>query len=283
MNIIQNSNGTFYGCSFGNNLVINNGRIVNGNPAKSKRFDEAKSEEAKNVEKITIISTFCDVDVSVSSSSSSKIEAHLHGEAILDGNVTLDFSLSNSELKIEVKSTANCFSGKLSLDISIPQKTFDVLCIKSTSADITLNKGVSVDCLKVNTTSGELETYADFNSCLISTISGYVFLSSNPSRNTNVNISTISGDIDFLVNTYQNINVNISTTSGYVHFLVTKPKKLNAKISTTSGIVSAAFSIRNVDVSTSTVTGKVDNWYNVTGHYSNVVDISTISGSITIH
>lgn len=239
MNIINNSN-VFNGCVFGKGLVINNGRIVNGGTTKSQKFDETKSEASKNVKKITIISTFCDVDVS-SVSSSSKIEAHLHGEAVLDGKLTFDVTMVNHELKIEVKSTGNCFGGNLSLDVSIPKKTFDVLCVKGTSADITLNEGISVDYLMVNTTSGDLETRSCFSSCLI---------------------STMSGDVDLLVDASQNIT---------------------AKISTMSGDVSAEFNnIRHIEASTSTMSGKVKNRNKATGRYNAVLDVSTMSGDISI-
>ena len=221
----------------GNNVVI---RVINGGGiGNTQKFDERKSEECINVEKIAIDSTFCDVNVSVSNSS--KAEAHFYGEAYIDGDVSLDVQVVNRELKITLKSTGNCFNGNLKLDVSVPQKTFKVISAKSLSADVILNEGVLTDYLKVKTQSGDLETNATFN---------------------NVSVSTMSGDVELCINATQDINVEISTMDGDVSL------EFN--------------NIGYINLSTNSMSGDVRNRHKGSRGYNADVDISTMSGDISI-
>ena len=155
----------------GDNVAIVNGRVINGGEnAKPKKFDERKSEDCSNIDKILIDSTVVDVNVSVSNSS--KIEAHFYGESEIDGDVNFDIQLINRELRITLQLIGNCYNGNLKLDITVPQKTFKVVSVKSSSANITLNEGISTEWLKVKTKSGDLETNATANNISISTMSG---------------------------------------------------------------------------------------------------------------
>lgn len=178
----------------GNNVTIINGRVINGDEAgKSKQFDEWKVVNCSDVNKITIDSTVCDVNVSATNSS--KAEVHFYGGAIVDEDVNFDVSIVNRELRITLLFTGNCYNENLRLDVTIPTRTFKVITARSSSADITLNSGVSAEYLKVKTLSGDLETDA--------TVS-------------NVSVSTTSGDIDLYIDAIQDVSVEASTTIGDV-------------------------------------------------------------------
>lgn len=220
----------------GSNVTIINGRVINGGGiGKTQKFDERKSEDCSNVEKIAIDSTFGDVNVSVSNSS--KIEAHFYGEADIDGNVNFDVRVVNHELKITLKSTGNCFNENLKLDVTIPKKTFKVISAKSSSADITLNEGVSTDYLKVKTESGDLETNATFNNVSVTTMSGDVELCIAATQDINVEVSTMSGDVSAEFNNIGYINLSTSSMSGDVRNRHKESNGYNADvdISTMSG------------------------------------------------
>ena len=78
----------------GSTVTIINGRMVKGGgTGKIQKFDEKKSEDANNVEKILIDSTFVDVNISVSNSSS--VEAYFYGQAEVDGDVNFDVRMVN--------------------------------------------------------------------------------------------------------------------------------------------------------------------------------------------
>ena len=82
----------------GNNVTIINGKVINGGDSiSSKKFDDRKEENARNVEKITIDSSIADVDVSVSNSE--KVEAHFFGEASIDGGIHPPDILCNWQCK----------------------------------------------------------------------------------------------------------------------------------------------------------------------------------------
>lgn len=199
----------------GSNITIVNGRVINGGGiGKSQKFDERKAEDANNVEKITIDSTVADVNVSVSNSS--KVEAHFYGQADVDGDVKFDVCVINRELKITLKFTGNCYNGSLNLDVTVPQKTFKAITAKSSSADITLSEGVSMDYFKVKTQSGDLESNATFANASITTTSGDVELYIDAKENISVEISTMSGDVSAEFNNVGYIDLSTSSMSGDV-------------------------------------------------------------------
>lgn len=198
----------------GGNVTIINGRVISGGgTGKTQKFDERKSENCNNIEKIAIDST---VDVNVSVSNSSKVEAHFYGEAVVDGDVKFDVRVVNRELRITLNFTGICFNGNLKLDITVPQKTFKVISAKSSSADITLNEGVSTDYFKVETQSGDLKTNATVNNVSISTMSGDVELCINAIQDINVEVSTMGGDVSAEFNNIGHINLSTRSMSGDV-------------------------------------------------------------------
>ena len=221
----------------GGSVTIVNGRIIKGGEnGKHQKFDEKKVEDCRNIDKIAINSTFADVNVSVSNSS--KVEAHFYGEANLDGDVNFDVRVVNSELRITLKFTGNCFNGNLKLNITIPQKIFKVISVKSSSADVILNEGVSTDYLQVNTQSGDLETYATFNTVSASTMSGDIELYIEAIKDINVNISSMSGDITAEFSNIGYINLYTNSMSGSVrnrHKEVKDGYNADVDISTMSG------------------------------------------------
>lgn len=199
----------------GSTVTIINGRMVKGGgTGKIQKFDEKKSEDANNVEKILIDSTFVDVNISVSNSSS--VEAYFYGQAEVDGDVNFDVRMVNRELKITLKFTGNCYNGNLKLDVTVPDKTFKAISAKSVSADITLSENVSTEHLKVKTHSGDLETNATFATASITTMSGDVELYINAIKDIDVEISTMSGDVSTEFNNIGHVNLSTSSMSGDV-------------------------------------------------------------------
>lgn len=220
----------------GNNVTIVNGRVLSGEgTGKFQKFDELKEEDCSNIEKIAINSTFVDVNVSVFNSS--KVEAHFYGEANIDGDVNFDVRVVNRELRITLEFTGTCFNGNLKLDVTVPQKIYKVISAKSSSADITLNEGVSTDYLKVKTQSGDLETNATVNTVSVSTMSGDVELYIDAIQDINVEIFTMSGDVSAEFNNIGHINLSTSSMSGDVRNRHKEIRGYNANvdISTTSG------------------------------------------------
>lgn len=211
--IMVNFNGQIF---LGDNVTtIVNGRVISGGgTGKTKKFDERKSADVNTVERIVIDSTVANVDVSVSNSS--KVEAHFYGQANVDGDIKFDVCVVNRELRITLKFTGNCYNGRLSLDVTVPQKTFKAIIAKSSSADITLSEGVSTDYVKVKTKSGDLNSNATFANASIATMSGDVELYIDAKENISVEISTMSGDVSAEFNNVGYIDLSTSSMSGDV-------------------------------------------------------------------
>lgn len=221
----------------GNNITIINGRFVScGLTANPQKFDERKEEDCSNIDKIAIDSTVADVNVSVSDSS--KIEAHFYGVAEINGDFNFEVRAENRELRIVLQYTGNyCINGNLKLDINIPQKTFKVISAKSSSADFTLNKGVSTDYLKVKTQSGDLESNATVNNIYVSTMSGDIDLCIDATNDIIVDVSTMSGNVSAEFNNIAHTNLSASSMSGDVknHHKESNGYTADVDISTMSG------------------------------------------------
>lgn len=199
----------------GNNNIIANGRVISeGRTGKVQNFDERKFEDASSVEKITIDSAVADVNISVSNSS--KIEVHFYGRADIDGDIDFDVRMVKHELIIALKFICNCYNGSLKLDVTVPRKIFKTIAAKSSSADITLGEGVSMEYLKVKTQSGNLETNVIFTNASITTMSGNVELYIDATKDINVDISTMSGNVSAEFNNISDIGLSTRTMSGNV-------------------------------------------------------------------
>ena len=197
----------------GSNVTIVNGRVINGDGiGKTQKFNKRKSEDCKNFDKIAIDSTFGSVHIFVSNSS--KVEAHLYGEANIDGDINFDAHVINRELRITLKSTGNFFGGNLNLDVSVPKKMFKAISAKSLSASFTLDEGVETNSLKVKTQSGYLESNAIAYNISVSTMSGYVELYINATHDINVDVSTMSGYVSAEFHNIRQLNLSTSSVSG---------------------------------------------------------------------
>lgn len=158
-----------------------------------QNFDERKSEDASNVEKIAIYSTIGDVNISVSNSS--KIEAHFYGQAGIDGDIYFDVRVVNRKLMITLILIGNCYNSNFKLDVTVPHKTFKAISTISLSGDVTLSEGVSMERLKVDNQFGGLKTSATFGSASITTLTGDVELYIDAKKHINVEIFTTYGDV----------------------------------------------------------------------------------------
>lgn len=220
----------------GNNVTIVNGRVIgDGGNAKLQKYDERKSEDCSNIEKIFVRSSIADVNVSVSNSQN--VEAHLYGEVEIDRDVNLVVRVIDRELSISLKFAGSCFNGNLKLDILIPKKTFKVVSAITSSADVTIHEGVLTDHLYVKTQSGDLETNATVKKVSVITMSGDVELCIDAVENIGVDVCTMSGDVSAEFNNIANINLSTSSMSGNVknHHKGSKGYTADVEITTMSG------------------------------------------------
>jgi len=241
MNSINDINGIIItgNARVGNNIVIINGNVVSGNSSyQTQKIDERKFQSAENVESISVHSSVCNVNIFATDSP--RIEAHLHGEASIDGKVDFDVNHHNKRLEIDLEYTGACFNGALSLDIAVPYKTFEMLSVQSASADITLDESVSARFIKLNTKSGNLEINSKFQRLEASTASGDIDLCTYANEDINIDISSMSGNIEVEIENARNMNVSAQTMSGHVRKR-NKPTatghNVHGKISTMSGTI----------------------------------------------
>lgn len=178
----------------------------------------------------------------ISSSDSSEAVAHVYGEGSIDGDINFNISANGRELKISLNMDNESFSGNLHFDVTIPKKIFNLISISSLSAKITLDDQVSAKALKINSSTGSVNSKANAQ---------------------NYNVTTVSGAIELSINAKQDINANISSTTG--------------------AVTAELINISHVDLLASSVFGKVKNYHKGTNGYTASINVSTMSGRITIH
>lgn len=261
--------------------VIINGRVYGGETAKLKEYDEKKSEEVKGtVEKLTIESTFANVNISVSKSF--KVEAHLYGEASLDKDIKLNVQRKGNEILVLTQYNGNCYGGKLNLDITVPNKTFKEITIRSSSADVTLENGISAQNIKIHTLSGDVNlnegVWAKY--LKVHTSLGDVTLDEGVSSQY-IEVRTSSGDIETEA-TFT--TANISATSGDIELYIYANNDINVNVSATSGDISTKFdNIGHINLSARAMTGEVKNRHKEGDFkYTANVEVCTMSGDIRI-
>lgn len=205
--ITFNSN-NITGGNFFNGSTFSDRSVFGLETGKPKSFDEWKSADSRYVEMIEINSRSIPINISVSNSS--KLEAHFYGKANLDEDIKFEFNVINSELKITLNLTGNCYNSNLKLDVIVPRKTFKSICVKISLANIILNEGVSTEYLKAQTNMGALETNATFTNALFETSNGDVNLCIDAKSDIIVQISTKIGNIKAKFN---NIGYMVSSTN----------------------------------------------------------------------
>ena len=241
MNIIYNDKSVHIGSNISGDVIIVNGKVINGDDSNSyRKFDEKKSKDCTNIDIITIYSTFAGINIS--SSDSSEAVAHVYGEGSIDGDINFNVSANGRELKISLDMDNESFSGNLHFDVTIPKKIFNLISISSLSAKITLDDQVSAKALKINSSTGAVNSKANAQ---------------------NYNVTTVSGAIKLSINAKQDINANISSTTG--------------------AVTAELINISHANLLASSVFGKVMNYHKGTTGYTASINVSTMSGRITIH
>ncbi len=219
-----------------NNVIIVNGQIIGkGGTGKFQKYDERKSHDATNIQRIVVDSSFVDVDVLASETN--KIDVHFYGKADVDGELNFEVQVSNDELKVMIKSCGSCYNAELKLDIILPMKMFKNISVHTMSADITLSDKISCDKLRLKSTSGDLETSATFRNANLSTMSGDIEITAHANEDIVIDASAVSGDICLMLGNISNMVISTRSISGNVRNTYKYSNGFFAEIdlSTTSG------------------------------------------------
>ena len=192
-------------------VIMLNGRVSTGDSVNDdsavKNFDEIKKETANGVKRITIDSN---VNVKVSTSNTNEVTAHLHGSIISDQNLNFSVEKQGNEILVSVKSKGTSISssymavasgcsvvinncsvggkGGLTLDIQIPDKTFEKLSIEVEHGNIDINSYVRASAITVDSKHGNINIGSDVNADII-------------------NVDNAHGSID-LSSTFQTLEIN---------------------------------------------------------------------------
>lgn len=199
-----------------NNVTIINGHVAGDDTKTELRdFDEKRTENADNIEKISIDSAFA--GVKVFASDTTEITAHFYGQAVVDGELNFDFLTVGCELRISIIFEGSYCNGNLNLDIAVPDKIFKAISAKSMSADVVLGENVSSERIDVETQSGNFETRATFVKAFASTMSGNIDLYIKAKTDIKAELSTMSGNVSAELSNLKNINLSTKTMSGNVN------------------------------------------------------------------
>lgn len=192
--------------------VVNKSAVGSSKSVVPQIFNEEKFFEEANIEAITIDSGFAKINVI--SSSISTINICFRGQSDVSGEAKFDAIVVDHELRISFIATSVCYDGEFSIELLVPEKLFKKFCIKSSSGNITLGKGVCAEHLEVKTRSGSLKTFATFASASLTTINGNLNLYTDAKDDLSADLSTQSGKIVAEFHHIGYIQLFIKTTDG---------------------------------------------------------------------
>ncbi len=143
------------GCNITNcgGITIVNGRVVSGGGmfGNSQKFDEEKSLQANDINRITIK---CDsADILVTTNDTDTINAHFYGEAITSQKPTLSITKNGREAIVSL-SIGGSITGRLTLSVAIPARTFEFLSASSYNGAIAIKDEVSAKEMALNAYNG---------------------------------------------------------------------------------------------------------------------------------
>lgn len=205
--------------SSGSNVTIINGEVVSGNfdsnNLKLQKFDEKKVANISMVDTIKITSSCVDISVTTSEELD-VLEAHLYGEAELEGDIKFELKKIKNILFILLEFNGCCFNSNLQLTVNLPFNFDESLFISTNSSDVKVEEKVKVSELALNTTSGDLTVNSDFHYGVFNTTSGDIDLHVNAKHDVTFKINATSGDISARFDNIKYFNVSTSSCSGEI-------------------------------------------------------------------
>lgn len=195
-----------------NNVVIVNGRIMSGGTSSnSQKFDEKKSVRANNVDRITVKCNTA--NIIITAENTDVIEAHFHGEAVVNNPPTFNISKNGSEVIVMLNIDGGII-GNLTLTVNIPTRTFELLNITSHNGDISVKERVSAKTIRLDTHNGDVESDSNFTKLSAITHNGDVDVYINAKSNVEIEASSHNGDVSVELQNIATNNISTSTNNG---------------------------------------------------------------------
>lgn len=196
----------------GNDIsIVNGGNVFGGEP---KKIDEHKTTSANNISRIVVNCDCANVQMKVANTNS--VNTHFYGQVTTDGTIHFDVSTSGSEIRVTVKLTGSSIDSDLHLDISIPERMFEIIDVKSQNGNIVISKGVSSSKLKLKSTNGTVKSYALFKDIKATSMNGntkvYVYAHSD----VELDVSSMNGNATVELHNIACCNLSTSSMNGSV-------------------------------------------------------------------
>lgn len=184
--------------------------------AKKRQFVKVISDCPYRVRSITIVS---DLNVNLLASNHCSMEAKVIGTPNFKGEIKLNIFSSNDghSLFIEAirisKDSYPC--QELSLDITLPHKSYSNISIKSNYGEVFLDKEITfIDVLTIQTQSGYIEVNPTFANATLYSESGDIDIFTYADTSITLFASTNSGNILVCIENISHIDLERSYTTG---------------------------------------------------------------------
>lgn len=222
------------GKMYGSNVTIINGQVISGNVCDNgacKKVDETKKEAADGVNRITIYSNI-NSNVKVSACNTTDVTAHLYGSVVMGNDLELSVTRFGDEIQISVKSDetsgmsiisgnsiviGNFSSGSinsLTLDITIPSKSFETISSESKNANIDVASSVNAKAITVENRNGNVDLSATFQTLSIECKSGNVDVDSEAHSDVRLNVTSKNGNVDVAIENIGTSYVSVDSKNG---------------------------------------------------------------------
>lgn len=219
-----------------NNGTIVNERVISGDSCDDsacKKFDETKKESANGVNRITVDS---DVNVKVSACNTNDVTAHLHGSAIMDGDLELSVTRVDDEIRVSVQgksSSITCNSmliisvssvvinnfssgstGGLTLDVQIPARAFDKLSLESKNANIDVASSVNANTITAYNKNGNIDVSATFQVLNAECKNGNIDVDAEARSDVKLDVTSKNGNVDVSLGNIGTSRVSVDSKNG---------------------------------------------------------------------
>lgn len=157
--------------------------------------DERRVVPTNGVTNLSINANLADVRISVIPDASDEIVAHLYGEAISEGDVSLKVYLDKDEQKVDIRFQfdGSFYHGKHTLDVCIPDKRFSSVEITTTQGNVILGEGSS-EILRVSSENGRISSDWNYQRGEIVTSNSDIIVSSKKIPKS-LSVMSRSGDV----------------------------------------------------------------------------------------
>lgn len=211
------------------NKMFVNGNIINIT-SNDEKVSKYKSNKTKPIIEKTLDATYAtslainslDANVHLVSGNTNQISVNVYSSTQSNLDVSVSF-FTPKLVRIIVRKTYTSYTkntyniatdNSLRIEVVIPNKLFNLISIKSTNGNITIDSSVTYQNLELSSTNGNITTKSPFERTIIYSVNGNVTMQICATSNSELHINNSNGNVNITLSNFQKNNINASSFNG---------------------------------------------------------------------